>query len=560
MKKVVSFLLCFVLVLAIIPAGHFSAATEKERPSYLFAIDAGHGGDPKVHFDPGSTRCDGKYECYDTEKLANEVIKLLKQQGQRTVLINRNLVTHDRPIEANKKNADFLISLHRDSSTSSKARGISVYTHEPSHKQRKEQPKKDYAPAEHKNKHKLDKKLVNNLKTCLDGATTMPFRGIYYGSASAPTWEDYYINRLSNMPSCIIEMGFGTNKDDNTVFDKKYKTLAAAVVKALLMTVDLDYVGPFSTKGQAICQSQDEWYYVVDGVVNWSYTGKVVVDNKTYLIQNGFVTNVASGKTGKCDWKLDISQLTVSGKGAMGDYSTSSTSPWGDIPVTAELKSGVTKIGKYAFYDSSALTQISIPKTVVQIGENAFEGCTALEQVLYYGTKSEWDQIAISGGNTVLDTVSILYICDINGHQYDFVCDSQCNVCGETRDVTHTYSSVCDISCDVCGERRETIHTYSADCDMICDICGYIRKTEVAHIFGDDEICTVCGSRKYIPGDTNNDYQVTDADAVYLLMNTFFEEEYPVNQPCDFNQDGIVTDADAVYLLMYTFFPEDYPI
>ena len=64
----------------------------------------------------------------------------------------------------------------------------------------------------------------------------------------------------------------------------------------------------------------------------------------------------------------------------------------------------------------------------------------------------------------------------------------------------------------------------------------------------------------YVVGDIDGVKGVTDADAEYMLMFTFFPDDYPVNQTCDFNGDGFVNDADAEHLLMYTFFPEDYPL
>ena len=119
-----------------------------------------------------------------------------------------------------------------------------------------------------------------------------------------------------------------------------------------------------------------------------------------------------------------------------------------------------------------------------------------------------------------------------------------------------------------------------------CSRCDYTTYNELAalgHKYGETTViepeykqdgysihtCTVCGHEEkfdfkpaltYILGDVNGDETINDADAVYLLMHTFFPEDYPINQVGDFDGDNSVTDADAVYLLMHTFFPEDYPI
>ena len=64
----------------------------------------------------------------------------------------------------------------------------------------------------------------------------------------------------------------------------------------------------------------------------------------------------------------------------------------------------------------------------------------------------------------------------------------------------------------------------------------------------------------YILGDVNNDNEITDADALYLLYHTIFGESYPIEQHCDYNNDGAVTDADALYLLYHTIFGDSYPL
>ncbi len=96
-----------------------------------------------------------------------------------------------------------------------------------------------------------------------------------------------------------------------------------------------------------------------------------------------------SGTTGDCTWTLDDNgTLTISGNGAMGDYSTKdsgdtsiTTAPWGANIKTVVIEGGVTSIGKYAFYGCKLLTSVTIGNSVSSIGYMAFYNCTGLTSV-----------------------------------------------------------------------------------------------------------------------------------------------------------------------------------
>ena len=76
-------------------------------------------------------------------------------------------------------------------------------------------------------------------------------------------------------------------------------------------------------------------------------------------------------------------KLTISGTGAMADFTNSSSAPapWSSFNAeiqTVEIRSGVTTIGQQAFYDCTGLTGITIPSGVTSIGRYAFRGCSGL--------------------------------------------------------------------------------------------------------------------------------------------------------------------------------------
>lgn len=95
---------------------------------------------------------------------------------------------------------------------------------------------------------------------------------------------------------------------------------------------------------------------------------------------------IAVGANAQISHTISNGVLTISGTGAMPDYSTSNKAPWSGKSFTSVvIKEGVTSIGKYAFY-ATGLADITIPSSVNAIGDRAFEKCTALKNVYWLGT------------------------------------------------------------------------------------------------------------------------------------------------------------------------------
>ena len=122
---------------------------------------------------------------------------------------------------------------------------------------------------------------------------------------------------------------------------------------------------------------------------HWS----VGTDNYIYISYLGFEATIpvtintiqTAGRTGDCAWLFDSENgatLTISGNGAMADYSASNPAPWSVFEISKVIiEDGVTSIGNDAFL-SCAVGEIEIADSVTSIGVNAFNSCTIAEITL----------------------------------------------------------------------------------------------------------------------------------------------------------------------------------
>ena len=178
----------------------------------------------------------------------------------------------------------------------------------------------------------------------------------------------------------------------------------------------------------------------------------------------GTSSDSVSGTCGdNLEWTFSGGTLTISGEGVMYDYEydadLNSLAPWGDCEIEKiVIKTGVTGIGKYAFFKCDQLTKVTIPGSVTSIGYGAFESCTSLKNItipdgvtyigasmfmectslksvsipasvtridatafigcdsltdIYYsGSEEQWNSISIEGGTTAHPSATVHYNSD----------------------------------------------------------------------------------------------------------------------------------------------------
>jgi hypothetical protein len=103
--------------------------------------------------------------------------------------------------------------------------------------------------------------------------------------------------------------------------------------------------------------------------------------NKQQGLDGWEVTWELSKSTGSADYDV----LTISGNGALRDYSSRVKRPWNNNRSTIKtliIEEGVTSIGQKAFMELSIISEITIPASVTNIRNDAFRECSSVQTLI----------------------------------------------------------------------------------------------------------------------------------------------------------------------------------
>lgn len=190
-------------------------------------IDPGHGGKSI-----GASYM-GRREQDDTLRLSKAVRDILLTQEDVSVMLTReddsDPALEERARMANEWGADYFCSFHRNAFKPNVAKGVEAWCYS--------------MVAVGGETYLMAEKLVNDI-CAVAGFVN---RGVKLG---APNYKDYAVNRLTEMSSCLLEVGFVDSDVDNMIFDAYFADIAFVIAKALLENVGLSYKAPV-IKGDA---------------------------------------------------------------------------------------------------------------------------------------------------------------------------------------------------------------------------------------------------------------------------------------------------------------------
>ena len=254
---------------------------------------------------------------------------------------------------------------------------------------------------------------------------------------------------------------------------------------------------------------------------------------------------------GKYLLKVDKSVTSCTVKDGTEQIASGALGSYPGYLKSVTLPEGLLAIHDEAFYYTD-LESLTIPSTVVTIGENILGGSKKITQVIFKDTKV-WYEDGENVSEEILSdpAAAAEFLRDGNEaltKKYLVIFE---NYDGEILSKEeYLYGAVPEYPEIFPTRPNENGYTYfffGWDGDL-----GYCTKHQIL----------TASYVETLVGDINDQEGITADDAIYLLYHVFFgSDDYPINQYCDFNGDNSMTADDAIYLLYYVFFGEEsYPL
>ncbi|WP_049962846.1 N-acetylmuramoyl-L-alanine amidase [Ruminococcus sp. HUN007] len=191
--------------------GSSSQNEQVHKDEYIICVDPGHGGD-----DIGSSNGD-RLEKVDNLRYATVVYEeLMNREGLKPIITRQSndtfMSNRERADFANEAKADLYIALHRNMSEDHTANGLEIWVQQQA--------------------TVVDDVLGFKLKQELTKVGIQYDRGVQHGYTNDKQ-NNFQIIEWTDMPACIIELGFISNDEDNRLFDAHYKDYAKAIADAV---------------------------------------------------------------------------------------------------------------------------------------------------------------------------------------------------------------------------------------------------------------------------------------------------------------------------------------
>ena len=341
-----------------------------------------------------------------------------------------------------------------------------------------------------------------------------------------------YTNSLGSirLPDGIREIGANAFSYSTSLYEielpkslriiDSYAFSNCSQLKSIEFPDSLTYVGIDPLYSSGVYKDTSNWE---DGVL---YNGK-------YLLESECKTESYTVKDG----------TVLIARDAFSKYMNSTTS--------VSLPEGLLYICDSAFY-YARLSTVKIPSSVVYIGKNAFYCRGLLTEAVFEDTKVWYNGDVKIDAETVGDASEMAAILGTLGYT----------------DLTKKYLvTFRNYDGEIFSEKE---YSYGEAPDYPDEFPTRPDENGYYYFFfgweGDIWYCTkhqeaIATFAEILKGDHDGDETLSANDAIYLLYNVFFGDEYYIYQDCDYDKNDTVDANDAIYLLYHVFFGEEsYPI